>query len=453
MSVSTRASSAENLFLIGQPYSQILGSKLPSIKQVLSVLFFNNRTLKLNIRDSAALVFDKVAVFWNKAHIPIQAKKHAVDKIMKLHEKWLGVFKSSTRKSEAQTAKEQAFVATFNDLFDIASADALDKIKNEEDKQFLLMQRQKGRPGAMIGIDAVSVQMEKRRLQRLQEEVERRERSDAQTVVANTTVQMDTSSSEISSIGDANPPNVMSTATDTEEDLQSEPQPTPSTSRGKTEFINERVAAALDKCKISDRDAIHVIIAVVEALGLDTNELIINRSSLRRMRQKYRETTAAKLKENYKLNDSEPCVVHFDGKILPDISGKNKVDRLPVIVSNKNGDQLLGVPRIQFHGKEICSAVLNIISDWGLLNNVQAISCDTTASNTGRINGACTLLQQEIGRSLMLLPCRHHIFELVLKAVFDLKMGSTSAPVVLIFKRFQSKWGEVEFKNVLHMKY
>lgn len=224
MSVSTRASSAENIFLIGQPYSQILGAKLPSIKQVLSVLFFNNRTLKLNIRDSAALVFDEIAVFWNKAQIPIQAKKHAVDKIMKLHQKWLGVFKSSTRKSEAQTAKEQVFVDTFNDLFDIASADALDKIKNETDKQFLLMQRLRGRPGAMIGIDAVSVQMEKRRLQRLQEEVERRQRSDAQTVVANTTVQMDTSSSEISSISDANLPNVMST--DTEEDLRSEPQPT-----------------------------------------------------------------------------------------------------------------------------------------------------------------------------------------------------------------------------------
>lgn len=125
------------------------------------------------------------------------------------------------------------------------------------------------------------------------------------------------------------------------------------------------------------------------------------------MRQKNRETTAAKLKQNYKLNDSEPCVVHFDGKILPDISGKNKVDRLPVIVSNKNGNQLLGVPRIQNGtGKEICSAVFDIISDWGLLNNVQAISCDTTASNTGRIGGAWTLLQQRIGRNLMLLPCR-----------------------------------------------
>jgi len=37
-------------------------------------------------------------------------------------------------------------------------------------------------------------------------------------------------------------------------------------------------------------------------------------------------------------------VVHWDGKILPKIFGKGKVDRLPILVSGEGNDKVLSVP-------------------------------------------------------------------------------------------------------------
>lgn len=64
---------------------------------------------------------------------------------------------------------------------------------------------------------------------------------------------------------------------------------TPSTSRGRRHFITSRLVAALDNAKVTDGMAIHIIIAVAEALGHNVNELVINRTTLRELRQKNRE--------------------------------------------------------------------------------------------------------------------------------------------------------------------
>lgn len=38
--------------------------------------------------------------------------------------------------------------------------------------------------------------------------------------------------------------------------------------------------------------------------------------------------------------------------------------------------------------------------------------------------------------------CRHHMYEIILRAVFELKMTHTSGPNVLLFQRFQEEWGK-----------
>ncbi|KAK2710044.1 hypothetical protein QYM36_013645 [Artemia franciscana] len=44
---------------------------------------------------------------------------------------------------------------------------------------------------------------------------------------------------------------------------------------------------------------------------------------------------------------------------------------------------------------------------------------DTTSSNTGRLAGACILLEQKIGTELFSLACRHNVMELLIGAVFQ----------------------------------
>ncbi|KAE9524147.1 hypothetical protein AGLY_015512, partial [Aphis glycines] len=68
------------------------------------------------------------------------------------------------------------------------------------------------------------------------------------------------------------------------------------------------------------------------------------------------------------------------------------------------------------------------------------VSFDTTAVNSGQIGGTCVLLERHLGKTSLYLPCCHHIFEIVLRSIFDCKMGKSTGKDVLIFKRFQLPW-------------
>jgi hypothetical protein len=76
-------------------------------------------------------------------------------------------------------------------------------------------------------------------------------------------------------------------------------------------------------------------------------------------------------------------------------------------------------------------------------NKIQAMVVDSTASNTGRINGACIFLKQKLDRQLLLLACRHHMYEIVLAGVFsESKLSVISGPDIPVFKKFQ-KIGQI----------
>lgn len=114
----------------------------------------------------------------------------------------------------------------------------------------------------------------------------------------------------------------------------------------------------LDKCKISDRNAVHLFIAIAEALGNNVNEFIVNRSSIRRSRIKYRKERAEKICRDYNLTKDDAVIIYWDGKLLPNLTGKGLVDRLPIIASVNGREQLLGVPALNSEtGREQANAV------------------------------------------------------------------------------------------------
>ncbi|XP_025405317.1 uncharacterized protein LOC112679643 [Sipha flava] len=177
------------------------------------------------------------------------------------------------------------------------------------------------------------------------------------------------------------------------------------------EILTPRLSAVLDKCKISDRDAVHLLTACVEASSLNPLNYVINRTSIRLSRQRFRELNASRIKQNFFDLNLKFLTIHWDSKILLDITGKTKVDRLPIIATVPNTEQLPGVPELSAGtGYEVSSAVYDSLEDWSLLHKVQAFVFDTTASNTGRLNGACVLLEHKLGRDILYLACRHHVF-------------------------------------------
>ena len=76
-----------------------------------------------------------------------------------------------------------------------------------------------------------------------------------------------------------------------------------------------------------------------------------------------------------------------------------------------------------------------------------ALVYDTTSSNTGHKAGAVTLIEKQLGRTILKLPCRRHIHELHIKhvALAASKRPSTGVGDNL-FKKFSSSWDTLKDK-------
>lgn len=178
-SVKTRKTDEKKrqIFLIGNVSHQIVGAKLPSNREVLQVFFYNMRFVNLTIKESAKLTIDAVMIFWRQARIPTRDDHKCADKIAKMYEEWREFTKSPVdRFVGTKKQKYDVFMDTLDDLFDIARANAIALMTIEEDKQFLMKQREKGRPGSMVGIDKKLADKEARSAARKKKEEERNER-------------------------------------------------------------------------------------------------------------------------------------------------------------------------------------------------------------------------------------------------------------------------------------
>ncbi|KAG7158403.1 hypothetical protein Hamer_G029709 [Homarus americanus] len=118
------------------------------------------------------------------------------------------------------------------------------------------------------------------------------------------------------------------------------------------------LAKALDRTKISDRDAVHLIAAAAQSLGHNVEDIAVNRKTIRQSRMKLRVQSFKSAKEQFILNldPTIPLVVHWDGKLLPETAGgKETYDRLPIIVSYEENEQLLNVSKLP-NGTGYCKA-------------------------------------------------------------------------------------------------
>ena len=123
-----------------------------------------------------------------------------------------------------------------------------------------------------------------------------------------------------------------------------------------------------------------VVGETAKTLGHDVTSMALNRSSIRRQRQQHRQDTALQIKPNF--HPDVALVVHWDGKLLQDLTGKDKVDRLPVLVTSVDeSSQLLAVPKIAARiGSAQATGVFTVLQDWKIQENIQGMCFDTTSS-------------------------------------------------------------------------
>ena len=141
--------------------------------------------------------------------------------------------------------------------------------------------------------------------------------------------------------------------------------------------------------------------------------------------------------------------INFDGKLLQELGGTEKVNRLAVVAVQEEENQLLCVTKTEDStGKVEADAEKEAINNWGLSEGIIACCFDTTSSNSGINSGSCVLLQQLLNRQLLWLACRHHIPELILKAAFQSLFGKTTSPVETLFSTLKSSWKSLDLSNL-----
>ena len=421
--------SQSSVWLIGQPITVITGSKLPSRGDVLRRFFNLHKEQKKTTGESAAEVAKEVQEFWVRARIPTIAATSINRKILALFNEWKLLGKSKGNPGSAPSQKQKAFEERLPDLFDCAHAEALALMTIAEDKEFLLAQREKGRRGSMAGLD-----------KKLKEAVHRRERATARdrppALKVGATVELESSTSESSS------PSRRSLSSISSSEGGGASPPKNKRTRGTKTVLSPNLVGALDRTGVSDRQALRIVAATASSLGHDPKELVLNPESIRQSRAKCRASMAEEIKQSF--SPKTPLTVHWDGKILPQ-DEISRGDRLAILVTGQGVEKLLGVPRLRVGtGEAAATAVSEALEDWGVRDQVVAMCFDTTSSNTGHRNGACTLLEKKIGRRLLSVACRHHVHELVIEKAFSVCMGPSSGPDITIFGRFKEHWSFIK---------
>lgn len=438
----TTTRKSDTVFLVGvrdlDPLTSLI--KLPTIRQVF--LRFHHYLNEVNlIRNASQLTVDELLIVWNKAAIPTRLKKHCQDKLEKIHSDWCLLKKNKHRNSPAQRKREIEFTKELDKLFDVSHSDAFTLIKISEDWEFL--QDQRGpRKMVMSTVDKELAEKNERALQRTLAEENRRNRH---------ALSIQPSCSTATEIEDL-ASNTSSSDNDDEfqpKSLTKKAKMSPQEQASSTtvlDVLSQHVTSALDRNKVSDREAVKIIVPVAAALGYDPACLAISRNTISRKRKEARRQYADSIVGTFQPQC--PLVVHWDGKILPNIFGSGKVDRLPVLVSGDGNEKLLGVPKLTAGtGENEADAVHSLLEKWNITESVQAMSFDTTSVNTGINKGACILLERMIGRELLWLACRHHMLEIILSKVFTLCFGPSSSPDIPLFKRFKVVWDNIDRDN------
>ena len=118
-------------------------------------------------------------------------------------------------------------------------------------------------------------------------------------------------------------------------------------------------------------------------MGHSVDNYAFNTESIRLQQRAHQTFHLAKLKEEFEGDSS--LVVHWDGKLMQDLTGQKEVDSLPVLVSRKPVSQVLFVAKLPSGtGQAQASAVFEVLKNLDVVIRLNATCFDTTSSNTGR---------------------------------------------------------------------
>ncbi|CAH0561738.1 unnamed protein product [Brassicogethes aeneus] len=403
------------------PSDEFLGARLPSKEPVLLVFIYHHKEMKETLSGAAKSTSTKLQEVWRKANIPVKTEENIRAGIQKLYKEYRNMGKEKSRNTDKANVRRQIWKG---DLVDVS----------QEDKEFLRSQREDHMSSSMGGVDKVfASKLSTKCRKEEKKESYKNKHYKAITEINKTVIMKDLSSSS-------------SAPSNEEAELRSIPRLKP---------LDQTLTSTWDREQLSIRQASTSFIATAKSLGHDVSKISVSPSTVYRARAINRRKMAKKIEES--LFENPPyLVLHWDSKLLPSVahrSVKTLEDRVAVLVSGKDFEHLLGVPvAMKGTGEQMAEVVIREVDRFGLRDNIIGISFDTTASNTGLIQGACTRIEREFGRTLLWLACRHHTHELIIKGVFEECCSvPSSGPEIQIFQKFKTLWASLDKKSYTTM--
>jgi len=187
---------------------------------------------------------------------------------------------------------------------------------------------------------------------------------------------------------------------------------------------------AMDRCKISNRDACVIVNATLKDLGVLLAETAIDPAKLRRQRNYYREKEV----EMQDVQMKQLICIGFDGKqdvTLTKISGvRRKIkEEHYVIISYPEMKYIDHVTPKSSKANDVATQITSTITVTNSLETLAAVVCDGTVSNTGKKGGVIRLLEESVKRPLQWLICLLHAIELPFrKYISVVENGYTTGP-------------------------
>ena len=428
---------------------------LPTKRNVLVLFHFFRNIEKSKAKSHIAdRVLKELTKYWQHSNIPIQTDWWVRQGVLSLNKKYEDLLKHIKRNTATETHKRERFVACLDKLFDIASPLAEKELRKDqvlgmkkakEDLMYLESQRT-DRVAKMVNHDKIYdrnvAKVKTRKAKKGKYEANSSQQLQSQFKTVTHAEQDDTAADKENN-------NDVDFDTSKIKTHRKRKSDTVTVEVPRKLFKSPDIVSMLDRTQVSSRKAVGITAAILKAGGADLTQFSISHRQVHRQRDKSRSVLAVEAMKEFHDNKPDHASLHWDSKLVDDSHG-TKHERLAVLVSGAPSyieGKLLGVPSLvdedgnatstgeaQFEGAK------DLVKIWDLKKSIRGLVFDTTASNSGVKQGACTRMEDWLGRPVLWLACRHHVGELIAKAswyeLFEEDLGPDNA----FFVKFKNDW-------------
>ena len=320
---------------IGPLLDNLPFSRLPTNSSVLKRIFFlieSGTNGQTSIEAAATTVKNELIDLWSYASYGdiLQDPSNIFKKIKPLVESYKTLTKVpvSRRNSPSFIKKESAFLETLPKLFDITVKSLhFSKKITSEDRDFLLHHWWKPISSTPDVNLMKSVMIKLERQQKHQSYLDQDSKPSSTSPSLTSTPSTYTTSSPVSE----------------PEFVSKHPCTTPRTTGTDLHLprdIIKKIGPTADRLGVSNNQLTAITAVITNHGGGDIDDLALSKSTSRRSRITARRQEATSIRTNLHCNFGQ---VNFDGKLLRDLGGFQKVNRLAVVLVQREENQILGL--------------------------------------------------------------------------------------------------------------